>query len=119
MKMKQIFLLVLLFSNNFAFQAIDTGLGRKDPVRNQHLIKDFGSLMLLLGDGNNISTLPSNFTICSSISTADAKVPAAFFQLLGETNEAWISVSVLFGDKTKKIHVIKVMVSWLLSSNHT
>ena len=119
MKMKQIFLLVLLFSNNFAFQAIDTGLGRKDPVRNQHLIKDFGSLMLLLGHDNNTLTLPSNFTICSSISTADAKVPAAFFQLLGETNEAWISVSVLFGDKTKKIHVIKVMVSWPLSSNHT
>ena len=118
-KMKQIFPLVFLFSNSFAFQAIDTGLGRKDPVRNQHLIKDFGSLMLLLGNNNNTSTLPSNFTICSSISTADAKVPAAFFQLLGETNEAWISVSVLFGDKTKKIHVIKVMVSWLLSSNHT
>ena len=118
MKMKQILLLVLLFSKSFAFQAIDTGLGRKDPVRNQDLIKDFGSLMLL-GEDNNTPTLPSNFTICSSISTADAKVPAAFFQLLGETNEAWISVSVLFGDKTKKIHVIKVMVSWLLSSSHT
>ena len=112
--MKKILLLVLLFSKSFAFQAIDTGLGRKDPVRNQDLIKDFGSLMLLGEDNNNISTLPSNFTICSSISTADAKVPAVFFQLLGETNEAWISVSVLFGDKTKKIHVIKVMVSWFI-----
>ena len=114
MDVKQILLLVLLFSNSHGFQAIDTGLGRKEPEQNQHLIKDFGSLA---GD-NNTTSLPSNFTICSSISTADAKGPAAFFQLLGDANEPWISISVLFGGKTRKVHVIKVMVSWFLGSNH-
>ena len=111
---KILLLLILLVSSSTAFEAIDTGVGRKDPVQNRDLVKDFGSL---LGD-NNTSTLPANFTICSSISTADAKVPAAFFQLLGEEDDPWISVSVLFGDKTRKLHVIKVMVGWFLSSNH-
>lgn len=111
---KILLLLILLVSSSTAFEAIDTGVGRKDPVQNRDLVKDFGSL---LGD-NNTSTLPANFTICSSISTADAKVPAAFFQLLGEEDDPWISVSVLFGDKTRKLHVIKVMVGWFLNSNH-
>ena len=73
---------VLLFSGSSAFEAIDTGLGRKDTVQNHHLIDDFG---ILAGDQN--TTLPENFTICSSISTADAKSPVAFFQLLDNADE--------------------------------
>ena len=107
--MNELLLFVLLFSGSSAFEAIDTGLGRKDTVQNHHLIDDFG---ILAGDQN--TTLPENFTICSSISTADAKSPVAFFQLLDNADEPWISVSVLFGGKTRKFHVIKVMVSWIV-----
>ena len=104
------FLLVLLFSGNNAFRAIDTGLGRKPTVQDHNLIEDFA---LLVGEEGQIhdSSLPGNFTICSSISTEDAKSPAAFFQLFDQDDEAWISVSVLFGDKTRTVHVVKVMVS--------
>ena len=84
MDVKPILLLVLLFSNSSALQVIDTGLGRKEPEQNQNLIKDFGSFT---GD-NDTTTLPSNFTICSSISTAAFfQVPPAFFQLLDDADE--------------------------------
>ena len=80
--MNELLLFVLLFSGSSAFEAIDTGLGRKDTVQNHHLIDDFG---ILAGDQN--TTLPENFTICSSISTADAKSPVAFFQLLDNADQ--------------------------------
>ena len=104
------FLLVLLSSGNNALRAIDTGLGRKPTVQDHNLIEDFALLIGEEGQSHNV-TLPGKFTICSSISTEDAKSPAAFFQLFDQDDEAWISVSVLFGDKTRTVHVVKVMVS--------
>ena len=106
----KLFLLALLSSGSNAFRAIDTGLGRKPTVQDHNLIEDFAILVGEEGQSHNATTLPGNFTICSSISTDDAKSPAAFFQLFDQDDEAWISVSVLFGDKTRTVHVVKVMV---------
>ena len=106
-KKKNLLLVFLLFSTTLALEVIDTGLGHAPGAQKENLVKDFG----IFSGGETNTTLPPNFTICSSISTVDAKDPTSFFQLLSNTNDPWINVCVLFMDKTSKAHKIKVMVS--------
>ena len=57
------------------------------------------------------SFLPDNFTICSSISTANAGSDLCFFQLLTSTNEPWINVCLMGAGKDDQHHRVKLMVT--------
>ena len=105
-------LLVLLTSCSSALRVIDTGLGHNwQAVSDDKLIKDFA----VLSEGDNNATLPSDLTICASMSTSDARNPAALFQLLSDEFVPWINICILFAVKTAKVHKIKAQVSWFFS----
>ena len=105
-------LLVLLISSSSALRVIDTGLGHNwQAVSDDKLIKDFA----VLSEGDNNATLPSDLTICASMSTSDARNPAVLFQLLSDEYVPWINICILFAVKTAKVHKIKAQVSWFFS----
>ena len=77
--MERLVVAMLLFtvsSQAEALTKIDTGLGNPVSVSKKEQIKHFASLA-----EDEVGALPNKFTICSSISTADATSPLCFFQV--------------------------------------
>ena len=56
------------------------------------------------------SFLPNDFSICSSVSTADASSPLCFFQLMSAADEPWINICLMGAGKEDQHHRIKLML---------
>ena len=100
---------ILLFppSIAFAIPAIDTGLGIVPPGPEES-VQDIAVLTK-----DNLDNLPSNFTICSSISTDAFTTGISPFLMTRESGEPWITFSIWPPNKgsTKQRIQTKVMIN--------
>ena len=105
--MNLIFLqLIALASIANAMPAIDNGLGEQ-LYGPEKVVTDFATL-----SGSNSDSLPSDFTICSSVTTGGAFTgPIAPFQLLHENGEPWIGMLFMTNEKNITNQQIWLLVS--------
>ena len=100
---------MLLFppSIAFAIPAIDTGIGVVPPGPEES-VQDIAVLTK-----DNLANLPSNFTICSSISTDAFTTGLSPFLMTRESGEPWITFSIWPPNKgsTKQRIQTKVMIN--------
>ena len=91
----------------FAIPAIDTGLGVVPPGPEES-VQDIAVLTK-----DNLANLPSNFTICSSISTDAFTTGLSPFLMTRESGEPWITFSIWPPNKgsTKQRIQTKVMIN--------
>ena len=91
----------------FAIPAIDTGIGVVPPGPEES-VKDIAVLTK-----DNLANLPSNFTICSSISTDAFTTGLSPFLMTRESGEPWITFSIWPPNKgsTKQRIQTKVMIN--------
>ena len=87
-----------------AIPAIDTGLGVVPPGPEES-VKDIAVLM-----EDNLASLPSNFTICSSISTDAFTTGLSPFLMTRESGEPWITFSIWPPNKGSTMQRIQTKV---------
>ena len=100
-------ILLVVPSLVLAIPAIDTGLGVVPPGPEES-VKDIAVMI-----EDNLARLPSNFTICSSISTDAFTTGLSPFLMTRESGEPWITFSIWPPNKgsTKQRIQTKVMIN--------
>ena len=91
-----------------AIPVLDNGMGEKVSGP-ESVVNDFAVLT-----GNNLGTLPPDFTICSSIATRAFLGFMAPFQLLYNDGKPWITVRTDLALKHQTKHKIIFYVSFRL-----
>ena len=87
-----------------AIPAIDTGLGVVPPGPEES-VKDIAVLI-----EDNLASLPSSFTICSSISTDAFTTGLSPFLMTRESGEPWITFSIWPPNKGSTMQRIQTKV---------
>ena len=87
-----------------AIPAIDTGLGVVPPGPEES-VKDIAVLI-----EDNLASLPSNFTVCSSISTDAFTTGLSPFLMTRESGEPWITFSIWPPNKASTMQRIQTKV---------
>ena len=104
--MNSLLLQLLLASIAVAMPAIDNKMG-SHVFGPEKVVTDFATL-----SGSNSDTLPSDFTICSSVTSGGAFTgPIAPFQLLHENGEPWIGMLFMTNEKNITNQQIWLLVS--------
>ena len=98
--------LMILTSLTVAVPTIDTELGPTLITGPKETIKDFAILNQTLGK------LPTNFTLCSSVTTDALTGRLNPFQLLQDNGEPWITFFIFAAQRTATQHRIMIMVSF-------
>ena len=98
--------LLALSSIAVAMPAIDNGVG-EFIFGPEGAVTDFATL-----SGSNTDNLPSDFTVCSSVTSGGAFTgPIAPFQLLHENGEPWIGMLFMTNEKNITNQQIWLLVS--------
>ena len=98
--------LLALSSIAVAMPAIDNGVG-EFIFGPEGAVTDFATL-----SGSNTDNLPSDFTVCSSVTSGGAFTgPIAPFQLLHENGEPWIGMFFMTNEKNITNQQIWLLVS--------
>ena len=98
--------LLALSSIAVAMPAIDNGVG-EFIFGPEGAVTDFATL-----SGSNTDSLPSDFTVCSSVTSGGAFTgPIAPFQLLHENGEPWIGMFFMTNEKNITNQQIWLLVS--------
>ena len=103
----QLVLVLTSLATATAIPAIDNGFGKKNALGPEALMSDFAVFF-----GNESNNLPSDFTICSSVTT-DADSTISPFLLTHKNGKPWISIYFSPYRKESTYHWMTFSVSFI------